>query len=309
MRTRVVWSAILLMVVIGAWSSAPPVSAQLGTLIPTIESAAHLTFQPGDVLVSLEAGPVQWWLADGTPRAVLAPTVTGYGEGMAFDASGNLYVARWRSDTMGLTGNTVEKYNTMGLSMGAVGTGYDCDPHTIAFTSTGITYVGQAGCRKTLLKFLPGQTTPTEMHPAEDAQGIFWMDLAPDGCTLFYTSIGRNVKRFNVCSNQQLSNLNAAPLPGAFAHDLRMLPDGGVLVANANVITRLNAAGAVTRTYSGPPENTLWAGLDLVGDGTFWVANYFTSNVYRFDLTTGTIIDSFNTGTPANTAVGVRVVR
>jgi DNA-binding beta-propeller fold protein YncE len=51
----------------------------------------------------------------------------------------------------------------------------------------------------------------------------------------------------------------------------------------------------------------LWAGLDLVGDGTFWVANYDTSNVYRFDLTTGVVRDVFNTGTAPHTAVGVRV--
>ena len=53
----------------------------------------------------------------------------------------------------------------------------------------------------------------------------------------------------------------------------------------------------------------MWAGLDLVGDGTFWAANYFSSKVYRFDLATGQLIDSFNTGTPPNTTVGVRVLR
>jgi hypothetical protein len=31
--------------------------------------------------------------------------------------------------------------------------------------------------------------------------------------------------------------------------------------------------------------------------------------VYRFDLATGDIVDSFNTDTPPNTAVAVRVVR
>jgi DNA-binding beta-propeller fold protein YncE len=56
-----------------------------------------------------------------------------------------------------------------------------------------------------------------------------------------------------------------------------------------------------------PGESALWAGLDLVGDGTFWVANYDTSNIYRFDLTTGAVRDVFNTGTAPHTAVGVRV--
>jgi len=275
----------------------------------TVVNAGPVTFAPGDVFVSLEPGAVQWWLADGTPRATLTSTVTGLGEGLAFDRSGNLYVARWRADAMGVTGNTVEKFNNRGQSMGAVGTGYNCDPHTIAFTNADIAYVGQAGCQKSILKFMPGQTNPIEMFPAEEAQGIFWMDLAPDQCTMFYTSVGPNVKRFDVCNNVQMTDFNIVALPGPFTHDLRLLPDGGVVVANGEVITRLDAAGLVVRTYQGSPESTLWAGLDLVGDGTFWVANYFTSTIYRFDLATGNIIDSFNTGTPPNTAVGVRVVR
>jgi hypothetical protein len=49
--------------------------------------------------------------------------------------------------------------------------------------------------------------------------------------------------------------------------------------------------------------------VDLVGDGTFWAVNYYTSNVYRFDLTTGAVVGGFNTGTPAETAVDVRVSR
>jgi outer membrane protein assembly factor BamB len=134
------------------------------------------------------------------------------------------------------------------------------------------------------------------------------MDLAPDGCTMFYTSVGPNVKRFNVCTNTQMADFNAGPLPGPFTHDLRVLPDGGVLVANANVVTRLNASGMVTRTYQ-VAENTLFAGLDLVGDGTFWAGNYFTSNVYRFNLDTGAQLAVFNTGSPSNSVVGIRVKR
>jgi outer membrane protein assembly factor BamB len=89
--------------------------------------------------------------------------------------------------------------------------------------------------------------------------------------------------------------------------DLRVLPDGGVLVSSGEVIVRLNASGVVTRTYSIPGEESLWSGLDLVGDGTFWAGNYRSSNVYRFDLATGAVRASFNAGSPPNTVVGVRV--
>ena len=65
--------------------------------------------------------------------------------------------------------------------------------------------------------------------------------------------------------------------------------------------------GTLIQTYDVPGEHDFWLGLDLVGDGTFWAANYETSNVYRFDLTSGTVLAGFNAGTPPHTVVGVRV--
>jgi outer membrane protein assembly factor BamB len=271
------------------------------------QASSHVSFEPGDVFVSLETGPVLWWLPDGTPRSVLVPTVLGTGEGMGFDNSGNLYVARWRADSMGISGNTVEMFNTLGQSLGAVGSGFDCDPHAILFDATGNRYVGQGGCRRSLLKFVPPEVFPTEFMVAEDNQGVFWMDLAPDACTMFYTSVGPNVKRFDTCAAVQLGDFNAAPLPGGIAHDLRVLPDGGILVSSGEVIARLDASGALVQTYEVPGESTLWAGLDLVGDGTFWAGNYRSSNVYKFDLSSGAELAHFNTGTPTNTVVGIRV--
>jgi streptogramin lyase len=124
---------------------------------------------------------------------------------------------------------------------------------------------------------------------------------------LFYTSFGPNVKRVDVCANTQLADFNAAPLPGGITQDLRVLPDGGVLVSSGQVIVRLDPAGVIAQTYEIPGEGALWAGIDLVDDGTFWAGNYFSSNVYRFDLATGAPLTRFNTGTPANSVVGIRV--
>jgi hypothetical protein len=268
-----------------------------------------IAFGPGDVMVSLEPGPVVWYSPNGTLQRVLVPTVIGLGEGMEFDAVGNLYVNRWCNDpSCSSTGNAVEKYNSLGLSEGTAGGNFNCSPHAIDFDSAGNFYVGQAGCNRTILKFVPGATAPVrEYTVAEDNHGVWWLDLAPDGCTLFYTSVSADVKRFDVCTNTQLPVFNSGPLPGAFTHEVRVLPDGGVLVANANVITRLNQFGAVTQTYEVLGEAALWAGLDLVGDGTFWAGNYFSSSVHKFNLDDGRLLASFNTGTPANTVVSIRV--
>jgi hypothetical protein len=274
--------------------------------------AVELSFVPGDVFVSLEPGPVQWHGPDGALRRVLVPTVPGWGEGMAFDASGSLHVARWCIEgSCDTTGNTVEKFNVLGQSMGSVGSNFNCNPHTIVFDAVGDAYVGQAGCNRTILKFV--QTSidpPLEYSVAQENQGVFWMDLAPDGCTMFYTSVGPNVKRFDVCTNSQLADFNAAPLPGGVTHDLRVLPDGGVLVSSGQVIARLDQFGVLSQTYEVPGETTLWAGLDLADNNTaFWAANYFSSNVHKFNLADGTRVAGFHAGTPPNTVVAVRVLK
>jgi outer membrane protein assembly factor BamB len=277
-------------------------------LLPTHVQTAHVSFEPGDVIVSLEPGPVQWYTPEGMLRQVLVSTVLGTGEGMDFDPSGNLYVTRWCADPpCSNTGNTVEMFSVLGVSMGAVGTGYNCSPHAIVFKDW-TAYVGQAGCSGDVLRFTPGTVQPDAFDVAPENQGSFWVDLAADGCTLFYTSIGPNVKRYDTCTSTQLSDFNAAPLPGGVTHDLRILPDGGLLVSSGAVIARLDASGVLVQTYAAPGENTLWAGLDLAADGTFWAANYFASNIHKFDIATGARLATFNTGTPPNTAVAVAVV-
>jgi hypothetical protein len=260
----------------------------------------------GDVFVSLEPGPVQWWRPDGTFRATLISTVSGTGEGMGLDSAGNLYVTRWCMDPACGNGSGIEVFNSAGVSQGRFAGSLDCGPHAIVFDVADNAYVGQAGCTGSILKISPGQPR-TEFQVATENEGSFWLDLAPNGCTVFYTSWGPNIKRYNVCTRTQLANLNTGPLPGGGeTHDVRVLPDGGAIVSNGELVVRLSAAGTVVRTYS-VPENTYWTGLDLVGDGTFWVGNYLTSNVYRFDLATGQVVDAFNTATPARTVVGVRV--
>ena len=59
-----------------------------------------VTFAPGDLIVSLEPGPVLWLTADGVVRRVLAQTSPGTGEGMALDAGRTLYVTRWCIDPL-----------------------------------------------------------------------------------------------------------------------------------------------------------------------------------------------------------------
>jgi len=263
------------------------------------------TFAAGDLLLSFEKGTVQWRGPDGTLKAELTGTVPGHTEGIRFDAAGNPYATRWCVDAGCTTGNTVEKFNVHGVSEGSVGSGYNCNPGSITFDAAGNMYVGQADCTGQILKIAAGRPSVAYQVAAE-RRGSLWVDLASDGCTIFYTSLGPNVKRFDVCTTTQLPDFNLAPLPGGETHALHVLPDGGVLVSTGQVISRLDAAGALVQTYSVSGESQYWTGVDLVGDGTFWAVNYYASNVYKFDLATGAVLASFNTGPPVQT-VDVRV--
>ncbi len=261
-------------------------------------------FQAGDVFVSLQSGEVQWWRSDGTFVKTLKGVVPGKAEGMAFDAAMNLYVTHHCADPTCLTGNSVERFNTMGASMGAFGRGYNCNPTSISFNAGGTCYVGQADCTGDILAINTAGAKIASYHAAVETRGTIWIDLAPDGCTVFYTSSGTHVKRFNVCAGAQLPDF--ATLPDvAFA--VKAMPDGGFLVADNSVVVRLDSGGGVVQTYDIPGQPDLWLSLDLTGDGAFWLANYGSSNIYKIDLATGAILNSFNTGTPYFTVKGVVV--
>ena len=105
-------------------------------LAPRAETQS-LTPSQGDVYVSLETGLVQWRSSDGTLRAVLVGQVAGPAAGMRFDADGNLYVAHSCAPGGCELGNTVEKFDPNGGSRGAVGSGYSCNPHSVAFDAAG----------------------------------------------------------------------------------------------------------------------------------------------------------------------------
>lgn len=265
-------------------------------------------FQPGDIFVSLSNGEVQWRGPGGTLKQTLTSGTDGVAGGMGFDASGNLYVTHFFG--VQTVGNTVARFDPKGNQLGNFGetcaaspqtpfppSCYFSDPESIDFGAAGNVYVGQADDTQDILKFDAAGNLLARFDAAVEVRGSDWIDLAPDGCTIFYTSRGQNVLRFNVCTNTQLANFNTALLPGPNAYTVRILPDGGLLVANSSVIARLDAAGNLVQTYDDPARGNVWFGLDLVGDGTFWAADTQTKNVAQFDLATGAMLASFNTGT------------
>jgi len=68
------------------------------------------------------------------------------------------------------------------------------------------------------------------------------MDLAADQCTLYFAGTGRIIRRFDVCNGVILPDFATVALNQIF--DLRVLPDGGLLVSGPGAMARVDANGA-----------------------------------------------------------------
>src|SRR5439155_1270772 len=194
----------------GNLTTSEPVTVTVSHAPPPPPPAA---FAPGDVFVSLETGTVQWRKPDGTMNAELVGRAPGPGEGIRFDAAGNLYVTHWCADDGCTDGSAVEKFNTIGVSEGTVDSEFYCGPHALAFDAAGNMYVGQSNCDGAILKLSPGQPTTVYAVAIENG-GSSWIDLASGGWPGPYTSLGPGVKELDTCINTQPADFNPAPLPG-----------------------------------------------------------------------------------------------
>jgi sugar lactone lactonase YvrE len=243
----------------------------------------------GSILASVGNGQVQMWNSTGTKLLNTFDTGTGLNTtGLAFDSTGDLYVTDFDA-------NSVTRFNGDGTFFGSFGSGYDSDPESIVFDSNGNAYVGQADGLKQVLEFSMNGTLIGSFSPATEDRGTDWLELSPDGCTLYYTSEGTSVEAYDLCTNTQLTDF-ATGLPGAAAFAVKMLPNGGALVADTDSIVRLDSTGTVVQTY-GEDVNASWFSLALDPSGTsFWAGDTLSGLVEKFDLSSGAVLASFNTG-------------
>lgn len=262
----------------------------VSALPPQQVNASGVAFAVGDVLAGIGHGQISHFAPTGTLRDTLN-TGTGCNEdlGMAFDKPGNLYATA----AFGSCGTgTVSKFDKMGNLVGPFGSGYSRSTESITINAAGDVFVGQPDGTKQVLEFSPSGTPIASFSPTPENRGTDWIDLAADQCTLFYTSEGHSILRYNVCTTTQLSAF-ATGLTGFAAYALRIRPNGEVLVADTSQVVRLDPAGAPIQTYTLPNSSVLFA-LNLDPDGTsFWTADYFNGNIYKVDIATGTVLKSF----------------
>lgn len=254
------------------------------------------TFQNGDVFAAIGSGEVQWWRGS-TLVSTLNTTRGGFTTGMAFDSAGNLYVTSF-SD------GSVARFNTDGtLANATFVSGISSSPESIVFDASGNFYVGSADGSRDVHKYSAAGAHLASYDVATEDRGSDWIDLSPDGNTLYYTSEGYKVKTFDLVGNAQGADFATLSDRAAFA--MRLLPGGGALVADSINIKRLDAAGATIQTYDVASLDG-WFALNLDPDGTsFWSGSSANGTFYQFDIATGSQLFSQATGSGSHFGLSV----
>src|SRR6266542_555216 len=247
-------------------------------------SAAGVQYAVGDVLAGDASGLIKHFSATG----VLLDTLnTGSNSaeqtGMCFGESGNLRSTNFTANNMTLFDNMG---NVLTPSWGGP---FNQHPESCVLNAVGDIYVGQADGSRDVLKFSPGGSLLGSFNVATGPRGSDWIDLAGDQCTLFYTSEGNTIRRFDVCGNAQLPDFVAgftAPGSSSECYALRIRINGEVMVACTDKIYRLSTTGTVIQSYPLPAgETSFLFAMNLDPDNaTFWTAGYNSGNIYRISL-------------------------
>lgn len=262
--------------------------------------AANTSFSPGDLFAGISEGKVSHYSAGGALLETLDTGRGGYTTGCGTDVAGNLYITNFGAGTVTRFSGPAAPHQ----NLGAFGSGYSGSPESIVFDAAGNVYVGAVNGDNDVRMFDGHGNFIRKFDVPIESNGSDWLDLARDQRTLFYTSEGKRILRFDVGTNTALPDF-ASNLPGtAFA--LRILPDGGVLVADSQSILRLDRNGNVVGTYDAPNEDS-WFSLNLHPDGkTFWAGGYATGKMYHFNIDGGAApIGTINTGVGANRLFGI----
>jgi len=258
-------------------------------------SAFSSPFSLGDVFASTGNGTVTVFdPVTGAVKQVLNNGLgTSYTTGGMFDSAGNYYVTTFNGGVVSKWDNNGNLVNGSFMACGSA----DCESMTRDLGDNA--YVGHADGTGDIQRYSIATGANTgSFSPTTSPRGTDWVDLAADQKTIFYSSESPVIRRFDVSTNTQLPDFTGNY--GGISYALRILSDGGVLIAHTGDVLRFDNTGALIQTYSFAHSGTLFA-LNLDPDGTsFWTGDIGgDNNVFRIDIATGAVINSFPTN-PSN---------
>ncbi len=285
------------------------VSVMIVSVLLSVPPAAGAPWDPGDVVVAVSSGAYQVRAPDGTLKETLS-LGGGFTTMCAFNNERTELYLTYFSEFRLIVVDVEEPHAVVQtISTAIAGNTF---PESVAFDAGGNFYVGHSSGSEDILKFDPSGAFVTAFDVGTESNGSCDLDLSSDQRTMFYTSEGRRILRYDVVADAQLADF--AMLPGSGnAFVLRLLPPGdgtgGLLVADELEIKRLDGSGSVLQAYDAAGEDD-WFALDLDPDGqTFWATSLATSNIYRFDIDSGSIVSGpINTGSGFFSVYGVCVL-
>ena len=290
-----------------------------------VESATvnPIDWVTGDVVVAAGNGYQIWHSANPAAANPVYTPLQTINDGLGGTTAGCAFDSAYRLFGTNLTNTKVDQYS-IDFSHGVarqIGTGggspASSHPESIVFDGKGNFFVGHVDSgtgfgngaiekwsldtNKLNPTFGTYQLVATFAVPVE-SRGAGWIDLSADASTIYYTSEGRKILKYNVVT-QQASVFFDLGNPGAPNYQLsaiRILPDGNVLVADKKNIKLVSTTGVV-RTYDASGQDN-WVGLTLDPNTTsFWAGDATSHNFYRFNILSGAIeVGPLNAGAGIN---------
>ena len=254
----------------------------------------------GDVLAATGSGQVKHFTPSGTLADTLdTGTAASFTTGMCFLSSGNLLVTDFSS-------NEISEFNPAGNLVTSTWATVPTIAESCTVDAHDNVYVGgphtpdiyEFNSSGTLINTFP-------VTGGTGTGGTDWLDLSADQCTILYTGEGAEILSYNVCTHTQNADL-ATGLP-APCYELRIRPNGEIMLACSSEIVRLSSAGSVLQTYTVPGSSSVFA-MNLDPDNTtFWTGDIGNGEVSHINIGTGAIITQFNSS-PSTQLAGLAIV-
>jgi len=259
-------------------------------LTSTCRVAGAQSWVYGDVFAGVGNGQYNVYSNAGVFKQTITDSfASGYTTGCDFNTDfTKLYTTNFGGDAVGIfdaTGTTHPLLKTVDTS--AAGT----DSESVVFVKSGNYFVGHADGGHGVSEFTAADALVNNYFPATESRGTDWSNVGADSTTIWYTSEGAHLKRYDSKTDTQLADFSVVMPSVSYAHKLLKPFDGtgGALVANTSSIIRLDKNGNIVQTYTIPGTSLLFS-LNLDPNGTsFWAGDLGTQNLYRINIASGAI--------------------
>jgi hypothetical protein len=276
----------------------------------------HTNFATGDIFLGQGGGLIQWR----DSNHVLIKTINtgdgggnGNGTGLRIHPiTGQLWVAN--SNLPSGSSNGIRIINTDGTVGNAINiSAYQKTPTSITFDSKGNAYIGGLwnDTGDEIVKINPAGTAILDHFKISSdglVYGAEWVEMDCNDSIIYYTTLGKKVKRYNVVTRQQLpDHANLTDISWLFA--MRLLANNTMLVVAADhLVKRLDSSGTAIKTY-GPTNTNSYFGLAVTPDKkSFWVGGLaFYAPMHKYDIASGNLVDSFLAGPQAVNVHGIAI--